>query len=346
MKHMTSSKKSLCIGVLVILSLVSYAQKIVEVAESTLKISGLSEEVFYYGFAEGDKLIFEFQEIKGKELKEIEIIELPTSSKFMDYKTNRIGSKTIDITRTAIYKFRFSNSAISGRICKFKIQRLPSSTTTQNFNTNVYWQTVYDTTYTPTQERYLEKSDTTITNVVEQIAKVSSQSALNGNPNKTVVDFTLPENTIAWSYYIGVGTEGKAAYESAKEDFLNSTAKSVSKIPGYGTMAALALYGLNTFSKVQGRDNVKYWFISDWDNVLLFQSGNSFLQYKQGDVVNDAAQVKAPLTGKVYLGLLNDNVMEPIEVIVRATAIQVIQTWGERTVNQVSVSSRVEPFLK
>jgi hypothetical protein len=322
------------------------SQEIVDVAESTLKISGLSEEVFYYGFAEGDKLIFEFQEIKGKELKEIEIIELPSSSKFMDYKTKRIASKAINITRTAIYKFRFANSALSGRICKFKIQRIPASSTTQNFNTNVYWRTVYDTAYTPIQERYLEKSDTIISNVVDQTAKVSSQSALNGNPNKTVVDFTLPESTIAWSYYIGVGSEGKAAYESAKEGFVNTAAKSVSKISGYGTMAALALYGLNTFSKVQGRDNVKYWFISDWDNVLLFQSGNSFLQYKQGDVVNDASQMKTPLTGKVYLGLLNDNMMEPIEVIIRATAIQIFQTWGERTVNQISISSRIEPFLK
>jgi hypothetical protein len=325
---------------------ISRAQGIVGVAESTLKVSGLSEEVFYYGFAEGDKLIFEFEEVNGKELKEIEILEMPSSSKFMDYKTKKITSKTIEITRTAIYKFRFSNSALGGRICRFKIQRIPTSTTTQNFNTNVYWQTVYDTTYTPTQERYLEKTDTTITNIVEQIAKVSSQSALNGKPNKNVVDFTLPENTIAWSFYIGVGAEGKAAYETAKEDFLNTTAKSVSKIPGYGTMAALALYGLNTFNKVQGRDNVQYWFITDWNNVLLFQSGNVFLQYKQGDVVNDAVQMKTPLVGKVYLGLLNDNVMEPIEVIIRATAIQVHQIWGLRTVNQISVSSRLEPYLK
>jgi hypothetical protein len=43
----------------------------IDVAESTLKISAFVEEVFYYGFAEGDQLIFNFEEVKGKELKEV-----------------------------------------------------------------------------------------------------------------------------------------------------------------------------------------------------------------------------------------------------------------------------------
>src|SRR5690606_26984277 len=130
-----------------------------------------------------------------------------------------------------------------------------------------------------------------------------------GNSNKTVVDFELPEGTITWSYYIGVGREGRAAYEKATEEFFRIAAQTVSTISGYGTMAALALYGINSFSKINGSDNVKYWFITDWNNVQKFESGVSFLQYKQGDVINDAAQMKAPLQGKVYLGLLNDNIM-------------------------------------
>jgi hypothetical protein len=141
-------------------------QTIVDVAENTLKISGLGgEEVFYYGFAEGDQLIFNFEEINGKELKEIEIIELPSTSKFMDYKSSRIDNKIFNIARTGIYKFRLSNSAIGGRICKVKIQRIPASEATKNFNSSVFWKTVYDTTYTTEQEKYLIRADTTISNL-------------------------------------------------------------------------------------------------------------------------------------------------------------------------------------
>ncbi|NBP68838.1 MAG: hypothetical protein EBU52_08835 [Cytophagia bacterium] len=322
------------------------SQNLVEVAESTLKVAAFGEEIFYYGFAEGDKLIFEFKEMNGKELKEIEIIEWPESSKFMDYKSKKISSKTIEINRTGIYKFRFANSALSGRICKFKIQRLPASISTQNFDTNVYWRTVYDTTYTPIQEQYLIKSDTMINNFKDQVAKVSSQNAINGNTNRNVVDFDLPPNTISWSYYLGVGKEGNQAYEKSKDQFVKSAGAQLATLSGYGPMAALALFGINTFSKVHGRDNVKYWFIPDMENVQLFNSGNTFLQYKHGDVINDASQMKYPLSGKVYLALLNDNLIEPIEVTVSLTAIQLEQSWGFQTVNKMKVSTRSEPYLK
>jgi len=39
--------------------------------------------------SEGDQLVFNFQEVNGKELKEIEIIEFPSTSKFMDYKKQK-----------------------------------------------------------------------------------------------------------------------------------------------------------------------------------------------------------------------------------------------------------------
>lgn len=323
----------------------SFSQNPIDVTESTLKVPALMEETFYYGFAEGDRLIFNFEEVNGKELKELEITELPSSSKFMEYKTKKIENKSLQISRTGIYKFRFSNTALGGRICRIKIQRIPSSEITKNFNTTVYWRTLYDTAYVPRQERFLERTDTVVTNLVDQIAKVSSTSSLNGNPNKNIVDFSLPLNTISWSYYIGVGNEGKKAYESGKDKFISSAAATVSEIPGYGPMAALALTGINVFSKVQGSDNVRYYFITDWENALLFMAGQGFMQYKQGDVINDASQMKGPLVGKVYLGLLNDNIMDPIEVVVQITSIQVTQTFGTRTVIDKKVTSIQEAYL-
>ena len=73
----------------------------VDVAELTLKISALGTEEFFYGFAEGDQIVLNFEELKGKELKEVEIIELPGSSKFMDYKTVKIVDKKISVNKIA-----------------------------------------------------------------------------------------------------------------------------------------------------------------------------------------------------------------------------------------------------
>lgn len=321
-------------------------QPAIVVAESTLKIGALGEEVFYYGFAEGDQLIFDFEEVNGKELKEIEIIELPSSSKYMDYKSKKIENKTIAITQTGIYKFRFSNSAISGRVCKFKIQRIPANEGTKGFNTSVYWRTLSDTTFFTEQEKYLVKADTSFSDFYSSNPQISSQNALNGNKNYQVLDFVIPDNTVSWSFYIGTGKKGSEEYDKSRDAFLKTTASAAVKIPGYGAMAALALTGVSYFGKVQGEDNVKYWFLNDANSAAQFQAGLPFTQYKKGDVINEACQMKYPLSGKVYLALLNDNTMDVLTVTIKATAVIVKEQWGTRPVVKQKITTRQEPYLK
>src|SRR5215510_4663475 len=76
-------------------------QQPIDVAESVVKVGIKGEEVVYFGFAAGDQLIFSFEEANGKEMKEVEIVEMPSSSRFMDYKTSKIENKTITVPRTA-----------------------------------------------------------------------------------------------------------------------------------------------------------------------------------------------------------------------------------------------------
>ena len=177
----------------------TFGQAIIDVAENTVKVNALGgEEVFYYGFAEGDEIIFNFEEANRKELKEVEILEYPSSSKFMDYKTKKIENKRIHVNKTGIYKFRFQNSSLAGRICRIKIQRIPASTATKNFNTTVYWKTLYDTTYSQVEERYVEKSDTSAIQFFSQTVKVPANSGTAGS-HKVVLELPLPQHTIAWA---------------------------------------------------------------------------------------------------------------------------------------------------
>lgn len=329
-----------------LLALPVMAQKPVDVVENTLKVAAWGDEEFYYGFAAGDQLIFNFEETKGKELKEVEIIEWPSTSKFMDYKTSRIQNKVIQIPREGVYKFRFKNGSISGRVCKFRIQRIPASEATRSFNSTVYWRTLYDTTIVPTQERYLVKSDTMIHTVLEQNTKVYGQQATNGQTNRSLLEFTLPQGTAAWSYYIGTGGEGMEEYYKAREKYKESSTV-VSTIPGYTVMAALALQGLNYFNRIQGEDNIRYSFLRDANSATAFREGReTAAAYKTADVINDAAQMKSPTYGKVYLGLLNDNLTEPVRVMVKVHAVVLNQQWDYRTVDRMNVHSRTEPYMK
>lgn len=319
------------------------AQNYIDVAETTLKISGLGEEVFYYGFAEGDQLIFNFEEVNGKELKEIEIIELPSSSKFMDYKSKKIENKILNINRTGVYKFRLSNSAIGGRICKVKIQRNPSSETMKNFNSSVYWKTVYDTTFSMEQEKYLVKSDTIISNLIDQVAKVHSSG--NANGNKTTFNFTIPNNTIAWSYYIGVDQAGQKAYESAANQLSEKASPLLSKLPGYGPLAAVALGSVSYISTLQSGEDIDF-YIVDGGNVNLFTSGEQFRYFKKGKVINDNSRITSPLAGNYHMCLMNDNAITGVTVNVKITAIIVNQKWDTRQIKKMNVASIEVPYLK
>lgn len=321
----------------------AYSQTTIDVVESTLKIGAMDEEVFYYGFAEGDQVIFNFEALKRKELKEIEIIEMPGSSKFMDYETKKVKDKVIHVSKTGIYKFRFVNSAVTGRVCKFKIQRIPANEIFKSFNTTVFCKTVNDTTYTTEIEKYLVSKDTTVVNLVDQIAKVHSQTNLNGS--KTTLNFSLPVNTVSWSYYIGVDQSGQEAYEKASKQLAKSAAPIIARIPGYGPLAALAMGGASFLTSAQSGEDIDFYIVRD-NNVNKFLNSQAFEYVKKGSVINDFSKMIDNYRGVYHVCLSNDNAIIGVTVTIKVTAIQVVETWGKRPYHKMHVKTWEEPYLK
>ncbi len=313
------------------------AQTALDVTEQTFKLQAKSGREFYFYFAEGDKILINFQEADNKELKSFEVTELPGTSRLAEYKTAALSNRTLSVSRNSIYRFSFFNSSLAGRICKFSIKRIPAGPATAFHNTSVDSRVEKDSLLFFVSQKYLQSSDTAAISVVDMVAKVAPRASFDKNSHHTIVDFALPAGTVSWAYYIGVGTEGMKAEADARYKFINSSASVLSKFPGYGSMAALALYGINAFDKAQGDDNVRYWFVPDWDNVQKFRAGSRFVHYKQGDVVNDAVQMKSPLSGKVFLALENDNMVQSIDVLVKITAVQLKQKWASRTVQFLSI---------
>ncbi len=321
------------------------AQTPVVITDNTFKIKGNSEEILFVGLSENDVLHVDFKEIKDNAIKSIELSKYDATPFFTAFKTNNLD-KEFNIYKTGVYQIKLINDGMLARICKLKLIRTPASSKTQNFNSTVYWKRDQDTLFEKNFQKFTIKKDTTVLSVVDQVTKISSKNALNGNDNVSIVDFTLPDNTVAWSYYIGVGKEGKEAYNQAIDGTLKSAIKLISSVSSYGAMASLAIHGINLFNKAQGGDNVKYWFIKDEKSLNAFRNKEKFYQYKQGDVINDASQMKNPLKGKVYLGLQNDNIIEPIEVFVTVTAVTVVETKIKNVPKNFSLTTQQVPYLK
>lgn len=318
-----------------------HGQTAVTVAESTLKVGLMGEEIFYFGFAEGDKLIFNFEETNGKELKEVELVELPSSSKFMELKTKKL-EKTIVVTRTAIYKFRFTNSAIGVRLCKYKIQRIPASTATQNFDYNVYWRTGYDTTYTTETEEFLSNSDTIITNFQDRTTKILSTASAPGN--KGCFNFVLPDNTVSWSFYLSVDAAGQQVYAEAAKKFTASTNYLVKKFPNHSPLLALALGHESYLSRTENSATIDYW-VMEGDNANLFLNAAQFRYMKKGKVNNEFSKMDLR-KGALNFCFSNNNPSEPVSVTVKITAVQVNQFIDSRQVKRMSVVPKKEMYLK
>lgn len=317
-------------------------QKPVDVVENTLKLGVMTEEIFYYGFAEGDKMIFNFEMVTGKEIRELEIAEYPTGFRLYEEKTGKIVNKIINISRTGIYKFRFNNTAILPRTCKYKIQRIPASPATQNFNSTVYNEAVTDTTYTFELEDYLERVDTIFNNFQDRFIRINAGS--NPAGAKAAFNFLLPQNSIAWSFYICTGKEGLQVYDEANKALIAESKQIISKYPYYNIMGALALGRPASISRLQSGLNINYW-IMDAANADLFNSGTPFKFIRSGKSINDFSRME-PSKENLYFGFSNDNSTDPVNVSVKITSVLVNEIWATRQNKKMLISTRSKMILK
>jgi len=319
-----------------------FSQTPVDVAETTLKVGLMGEEFFYLGFAEGDKMIFNFEEAGGKDLKEVEIMEVYGPFRFIEYKISKITDKTIAIPKTGIYKFRFTNGGIGVKMCKYKIQRIPASETTKKFNTTVYTHMVNDTTYIDVAEDVLAKTDTVITNFMDRTIRVNPTIAPAGN--KANFNFTLPENTIAWSYYVTADKAGQQAYDDANKELLSISAPVTNKFPLYTVMSAIALKKDSSIKKLNTGEDIAYWIL-DGDNSALFSAGLQFRYIKKGKAINDYGRME-PRKGNLFFCLSNDNPTEPVTVTVKITAVQANEKIEESQGKRMIVVPRSKMYLQ
>ncbi len=331
----------------------------VDVADLTLKIGAKSEETLYYGFAEGDQIVFNFKEMDGNELKEIELIALPESSKFKAYETKLVVDKRLTINQKGIYKFRFYNAALlKSRVCSIKIQRIPRSKEFVNFNTGIKWVEKLDTTYelktetvTNSPEKQLTRQrltaiDTTIASVIDRTERVASRAKL-GSSNAQYITIKLPQNqylsdnilqektVVSWAYSIAVGGTGQAWYKSANDKAGGKIAATIAKsaagwaiktgvvTTGYGALAILAIEGVSAFSNPPQGDNILFSLQTNVNNQLItLDSGNS---------VAASGRITQQTQGEFTLKLENDNYIEGINVDVKIIAVTVTKTYENET---------------
>lgn len=342
-----------------------YGQVPVTICESVLKLGAMSEENLYYSFQAGDYIVFDFEEINGKELKEIEIVELPSFSRYKNFRQSKVEDKRVYVNQKSVFQFRLKNGAAMGRVCKVKIQRIPKSDKTQLFNTGWKWETVYDTIYEPyTQDslvgydtlRYKETVKEEVGSSLQEedllpggkpITIKSSGIIVHDNP-RAFVKVTLPQNmetiyqtkkVIAWAYWIGVGESDESIFTKNKE-LLNTT---VSSVVGFSN--PIALFALGAVSDLiipsGKKDNVKY-KITNSINKELFMNGSACLSYDEGYGKGGVGRfIESKMCqGDYYICMYNENIHDRLHVIVRAVAVVEIKDYQYVEYDRIKINPR------
>lgn len=318
-----------------------YGIEPINVIETTFNPSFNQDIEYYFGFAEGDQVVFTVEVIKGRPIKEFTFAEFEGSIRFSDLKTSNITDKEITISATGIYMFRIRGS-IGTNKCKLVVHRIPANPEAEPFNTTVYWRSLNDTTFYTVKERFLASKDTAVVNVFEKTEKVHSGTNLNGSKN--TFNFVLPANTATWSYYIGVDQAGQKAYEDATSDLTKYAAPIVARIPGYGPLAALALGGVSYLTKLQSGEDINYYLVENGEQYN-FLNGYTPTYLRKGKVINDFSQMPKR-SGMLHFCLKNDNAITGVQVMIKVTAVTITENWELREVEKFKVADRDEPYLK
>ncbi len=318
------------------------------VTESTISLNLNETEELFFSFTKGDIIEFDFEMVKGNNIKEIEIFELPNNKIFSEFKAEKISKKQIHVRNKGVYQFKFYSSSLTKRVCRIRIYRIPTDDSTKNFNTNWKWKTIRDTIYTPytidsitgyNTIQYKEKVKELVkTENIEDILFNKNQrvhSYYNENKSLTYLRVDLPnfistelkeEKVIAWAYWIGVGQEAQKAYqENAKT--VGNLAKGITSI--YGTpLASLAVGTITELIIPKTGEDIYYTFIPDHENAEKFVNGQSYLQFDTGKGIAAYGKNSNLTKGTFYIGLYNDNKLQGIDVDVKVVAVKEVKTFA------------------
>lgn len=303
---------------LLVICFQSFGQKEVTLMESSMLIAPFSEKEFYYAFAEGDELHLEFQILKGKHLKEIELVEYPSTVKLIEAECTSLKNRTLTIPRTGIYKFSFSNGALRNRKAYIKISRTPKDSSTLNFNSAIEWEEVSDTIYRSFTETYTEYSDTNVVTLANQMISVASIN--DAGINKSSFNFTLPQNMVKWAYYIGVDDLGRKAYQEAERKLFMLHKEHYTAFPNYNPLVAMCFQEPSYLAPLQTGEDIEYSLIRP-DQIPAFINGQVFQKLQNGKSRNAFQVLNNPKSGMYTFCFENDNAVTPVNVYVRIVAV-------------------------
>jgi hypothetical protein len=316
----------------------------INVADLNFRMTAMSTHQLAYGFAEGDKIIINYSEERGKKLKNFEVIAYQGPKMYSDFNVFTIEKKEITIQKTGIYIFNFENSSLARRICSFKVDRIPASENLISFNTTVRERTITDTTYTVRQERYVKSEAYKVKEISKNqhfFVNSGSNAMFKGGKSRVALPFNLPANTVKWYYKVS-SFRDSALVQSTSEQ-INLVADLSKLIDETGGLN----FVIDQLGKPPGADYCDVYLL-DHSNSSLFLNKNDFSNYPIGtreNIIAGNVEVGNRFAEQMYLGIKNPDPSHGINVLVSIASIVLEQEIDIREIKEPQVTYTKELYL-
>lgn len=255
-------------AVLCVLSFLSRAQEPIAVTNQSINITGSlavgtwmnqhpgqaypNYPRMYYGFAEGDEIVIDFATDNRKGTQLIEVTEWESKSVvYSNRQFQVLDGIRIKVPKTAVYKFEFATNHIFDRQARVTIKRIPASETTRNFNCNVIWKTVNDTSFLVVDERKKVSSSyeaVTLQTPIDQYINSGRNALFQGGKSRIIYQVNLPENTVEW-YYSFAASRSQGDVAATKAGM-----KMVTELAGLLDRSGLLSLSINALTQPPGAD--------------------------------------------------------------------------------------------
>ena len=307
-----------------------------------IKVAGSNSQELYFGFAEGDQIVFNINEINNQLIDGIEITEYPSSPIFTDIKITKIDNKKININKKSIVKFIIKNNGDNGIACNIKIQRIPASDKTKSFNTNIKWVDKQDTTYknvtqkaniifdtstTSNKTKVLVKTETQEKALIDKSVKLGRSGSANDS-DKIVMLLQIPKNVTSklqtkelksWAYWIGAGKESEDAFAENAENFKKTKSTFTSPLSGYATGKT------DELKTPKNGDIIEYYFMTNGKEAEAFTTNKEFGYIDKGKGVVGYGSNNAK--GDFFIGLKNDSKVKEVDVYVKIVEVTKVDNY-------------------
>ena len=348
------------IVVFLMVSCLAFGQK-VTVADLQLKLEPNVPQELLYGFEAGDRIIITIEEAGGSIVSEVSVVQYPETYKYRGQNVKK-EKKEFTVTDKSVYAFKF-NTTRGKRVCNIKIVRVPKNSNSKNFNTAVKWVVKQDTIWKSITKDVVAGYDTLRVQkirravasekkyeeiVLDKSQRVSAKTSMSDT--RASIAFALPVNVVtkdetkkivAWAYWVGVGEESNEFWKQNRKMIVEG-------VKGAATYFSTPLGGIaagaitNLVLPVNGED-VAYALVNEANNILFFaekpfkslDSGKGIAAYKRF--------VDAPmLQGKFYMALANDNIIQPLDVNVKVSAIIEHIKYKDEKYTDLTITPRYE----